>query len=306
MARATKEMTSALSRNMSYRNQHRSAKTHEKLKWEIRKELSRKTDENGDFLYPDYTNRSGRKFVGAHAVPWSAVEEELARREEAEAERELMKAQGLAHRKREHVRKTLATQKWDAISDTTSTSSQPSGVWANGTSAKVLDSNFTVKKAPSKTKIAKSTRKQAVETGPRTITLDIKPRKGPSSRSKVEDAIGKSKLFDKNSSLANALGDLASEQSRIRREDDYPTFEKEDMHTHERAHASSFMIDAHVVDPPLMTKIKQEKARLKQKPPVLDGWGTDSDEEETHLDIPEVKPIKSFNWADDSEEEDGW
>ena len=264
---------------MSYRNQHKSAQTQQKLKWDIRKELSRKTDEMGNFLYPDYTNRSGRKFEGVHAVPWSAVEEELAQREEAEHERELMKAQGLAHRKREQVRKTLATQKWDAVSDTTSSSSQPSGAWANGTSAKVLDANFTVKEPKRKRKVQSAPTTK--ETGLRTITLDIKHRQEPSSRSKVQSAIDNSKLFDKNSSLANALGDLASEQSRIRREGD-------------------------VVDPPLFEKIKQEKARLKQeKAPTTDGWGTDS-EEETHIDIPIVKAPKKLNWADSSSDEDDW
>merc|ERR1711871_1054090 len=125
----------------------------------------------------------------------------------------------MGHRNREKVRAQLAEQKWEALSDNTSTSSQPSGVWANGTSAKVLDPNFTVKEPERKSKVVKSAPKKTEESGFRTITLDIKPRQEPSSRSKVQTAIGNSKLFANNSSLANALGDLASEQSRIRREE---------------------------------------------------------------------------------------
>ena len=156
--------------------------------------------------------------------------------------------------------------------------------WSNGVSASVRDSNFTQKKSASirrKAPIRSSYRQEPEEDTMMDLgTVQL------SRREKVAEAGSRSRLISNNTSLQNALGDLASEQSRL---------EKLTIQT---------------------TPKRQPVKRINSPPPapekvnkITDAWGSDDED-----DIP-VQPVtkkSGFSWADEadtsSDEEDsiGW
>lgn len=177
-----------ISKNTTHDNAYNNIKNENKIKWQIREELSKKRNSNGDYCYPDYEtlDKYGniKRFQGKYAVPWSEVNIEYQRRQESIAEKQLMKVHGLKD-----------MDKWEPLTKQSTKITSNKGVWAECISSKVLE--------PKSNK----------------ITLKIKDRKTPSSRSKVRKSLENTRHFGNNDKLISALGDLASEQSRIRREE---------------------------------------------------------------------------------------
>lgn len=172
-----------ISKNMSYDNSFNNIKNEQKLKCRIREELSKKRNSNGDYYYPDYEKEDKygniKRFHGKYAVPWSEVNLEYQRRQESMAEKELMKVHGLKH-----------MDTWVPLSNQSTKITTNKGAWAEG----LLTKN-------------------------NKITLKIRDRKTPSSRNLVKNTLENTRHFKNNYKLISALGDLASEQSRIRREE---------------------------------------------------------------------------------------
>ena len=258
---------------------------------QIREELAKRTDPNtGEPLYPAYTIRDKKTrqvihLEGARAVPIQVAKDEL-RRRQREEEQQLEQARGMAQRRREQEAfdRTLNDEKsWPSVSKQPDyTGDSKASAWSNGVSASVRDSNFTQKKSVSirrKAPISSSYRQEPEEN----TMLDLGTVQ-LSRREKVAEAGSRSRLISNNTSLQNALGDLASEQSRL---------EKLTIQT---------------------TPKRKPLTRVNSPPPspenvkkITDAWGSDDEDE-----IP-VQPLtkkSGFSWADEadtsSDEEDGW
>lgn len=141
--RSTKSNSDILFKGQSYKSRYIDLKNFEREKWAIRHELSQLRNSNGELVYPSYfvrDHKTGRKkhLVGVYAVPWTAVNEEMKRKDAVREDEELMAAAGLAKlRLKEQQTSLNEMSSWESLSS--DTKSEPvRGAWASGVSKKVL------------------------------------------------------------------------------------------------------------------------------------------------------------------------
>jgi len=252
---------------------------------QIREELAKRTDPNtGEPLYPAYTIRDKKTrqvihLEGARAVPLEVAKDELRRRRHEE-EIQLEQARGMAQRRREQQefdKVSNDAKSWPSVSDQHVATKTRITAWSKGVSDTVRDSNFTQKKSASIRRSAPIHRSHKQEPEPTMMDLGTVHL---SRREKVAQAGSRSRLISNNTSLQNALGDLASEQSRVEKLTIQTTPKREPV---ERINSP----------PPAPEKVSK----------ITDAWGSDDEAPRTK------KTQKWFSWADEadtSSDEEGW